>query len=284
MLGPFQRWVTKKWLKQYRRPQNISGVRAVFLGDYVSTQVILHGVYEKGNIAALEQHVFPRLPTKSVCLDVGANIGNHAVAFSKTFGTVVAFEPNPIVFSLLQANSIGLNIKPINSGLSSKSGKLLFEQEFDNLGASKIVDLASPSSIEILVATLDDELAENEIQAASFIKIDVEGHEYEVLLGAKELLKTAKPVLAIEALYLSEIEVGEKVDKLLRSVGYTYFYKMTSNSKLVKFLEKWKVDLNRSILRFLVSQKQIDDQSIERIKTLESADNPLAIVSTYSLL
>jgi|TARA_B110000902_G_scaffold211576_1_gene242350 FkbM family methyltransferase len=256
----------------------------VFLGDYVSTQVILHGVYEKGNIEALKQNVFPKLPSKSVCLDVGANIGNHAVAFSKTFGKVVAFEPNPIVFLLLQANSIGRNIKPINSGLSSKSGKLLFEQDFDNLGASKIINLASASSIEILVTTLDDEIPENEIQSVSFIKIDVEGHEYEVLRGAKKLLESAKPVLAIEAIYRSETEAGEKVEKLLRSVGYTYFYKMSSNSKLVKFLEKRQVDLNRSYLRFLVSQKQIDDQSIVEIETLAGTDNPLAIVSTFDLL
>ena len=217
-------------------------------------------------------------------MDVGANIGNHAVAFSKTFGKVVAFEPNPIVFLLLQANSIGRNIKPINSGLSSKSGKLLFEQDFDNLGASKIINLASASSIEILVTTLDDEIPENEIQSVSFIKIDVEGHEYEVLRGAKKLLESAKPVLAIEAIYRSETEAGEKVEKLLRSVGYTYFYKMSSNSKLVKFLEKRQVDLNRSYLRFLVSQKQIDDQSIVEIETLAGTDNPLAIVSTFDLL
>ncbi len=49
------RWVTSKWLKQYRKATEASGVKAVFLGDYVSTHGILHGVYEQGGIATLER-------------------------------------------------------------------------------------------------------------------------------------------------------------------------------------------------------------------------------------
>lgn len=283
MLKAFMRWVTNKWLKQYRKSTEVSGVRAVFLGDFVSTQVVLHGVYERGGIATLERCVFPKLTTSSVCLDIGANIGNHAAAFSKIFNKVIAFEPNPIVFHVLQANSVGRSILPVNIGLSSQSGQLFFEQEFGNLGASRIVPVPTSTSIKIKVNTLDEEILEHRIEDVSFVKIDVEGHELEVLQGARGVLASQKPVLAMEALYRDDAVTGEKVEVLLRSFGYKFFYKMASNSRLVRFLEGRNVDLNRSVLRFFVSQRQRNDMSLEEIHFVAGQDNPLIVASPRPL-
>jgi FkbM family methyltransferase len=280
MIKAFMRWVTNRWLKRYRKSTEVSGVRAVFLGDYVSTQVILHGVYERGGIATLERIVFPKLKPNSVCLDIGANIGNHSVAFSKNFGSVIAFEPNPIVFHLLQANAVARNIQPVNIGLSSKTGQLFFEQDFQNFGASHIVTTPTSTSIKIEVNTLDQEVAERSIEDVSFVKIDVEGHELEVLQGAEKLLTLQKPVLAMEALYSDLVASGQKVEALLRSYGYKHFYRMTSNSKFVQSLEGRDINLNRSALRFLVTQRQRNDMSLEEINTIGGHDNPLIVVSS----
>jgi FkbM family methyltransferase len=283
MRKAFMRWVTSKWLKQYRKTKETSGVRAVFLGDYVSTQVILHRVYEQGVIATLERCVFPKLKPNSVCLDVGANIGNHAAAFSGSFDRVFAFEPNPIVFHLLQANAVGRNIQPVNIGLSSIAGQLFFEQDYQNFGASHIIATATSTSITINVNTLDCEVAVRSIEDVSFVKIDVEGHELEVLRGAEKLLTSHRPVLAMEALYRDLATSGQTIEALLRSYGYKHFYRMRSNSKFVEFLEERDFNLNRSALRFFVTQGQRNDMSLEEIKTIGGHDNPLIVVSSRPL-
>jgi hypothetical protein len=84
----------------------------------------------------------------------------------------------------------------------------------------------------------------------------------------------------MEALYSDLIASGQKVEALLRSYGYKHFYRMTSNSKFVQSLEGRDINLNRSALRFLVTQRQRNDMSLEEINTIGGHDNPLIVVSS----
>ena len=103
----FWSWLWRKAGKRVSYGHDFgTGVRAVFLGDFVSGQVIRHGYYERRELETLARSVFANSASKSTALDIGANIGNHAAFLSNHFGRVIAFEPNPMVACLLKANAM----------------------------------------------------------------------------------------------------------------------------------------------------------------------------------
>ena len=144
-------------------------------------------------------------------VDVGANKGVYAYWLQKYSRQVFAYEPNPANFRYLSC-ATG-NVTVFNCALSDKNGSARFRIErvpgykpgkskkgedfwFDDLGGSLNLEKAGSDYAEITVETrrLDDEKLEN----IGFIKIDVEGHEFEVLNGARETLRENRPVLQIE--------------------------------------------------------------------------------------
>ncbi len=202
-------------------------VRAVFIGDFVSTRIMLDGIYEGRELDALAREVFQRLPRESTALDIGANIGNHTVYFTRHFSRVVAFEPNPMVAALLRVNTAeyGNAINVLQIGLSDAPAKLNFKVNEHNLGASRFTDEVSNSVIE--VDKLDNLVADLKLDDVSFVKIDVEGHEDRVIAGAFEFLSTAQPIIALEGFYKADPQLGKRVSKLLDSLGYQHFYRLS---------------------------------------------------------
>ena len=228
--------LTKLWLRKYKKKKMIPSVRAVFLGDGVSTSIILDGVYEKFELEALQNEVFPHLREGSNCFDIGANIGNHTSVFAKSFSTVYAFEPNPPIRYVLQANTYGKNVEVIDHGLSNAEGTIYFAQNFENLGASRIVQAESEADFSIAIRTLDQVVNERGITNVSFVKIDVEGHEAQVLQGGAKFFTEHKPIIALEAFFRSNPEEAEKVLSVLRDFGYLHFYTLEAKSKICRLL------------------------------------------------
>ena len=130
-------------------------------------------------------------------LDVGANIGNHTVYFSKVLGIekIVAFEPQVHVFDILEKN-IALNglvgVVPERKALGTRSGKaqMVLHRNTSFHGTA----YRENDEGDIDVYALDD-LVQHEVD---FIKIDVEGMQMEVLRGAEQLLRRDRPKLWIE--------------------------------------------------------------------------------------
>lgn len=219
----FLRHASKKHLRQLPDPT----VRAVFLGDYVSEEIILKAIYERRELNALVRNVFSRLPSDSTALDIGANIGNHTACFADYFSRVVAFEPNPIVAAILKVNAEimrrqGKTIDVAEMGLSDVSGKRSFHICHHNLGASRVVTEETGMTIE--VRSLDYMALELQLTNVRFVKIDVEGHEAEIIEGARDLLSSARPVIALEGFYKDRPIHGLRVTELLRDYGYRHFY------------------------------------------------------------
>ena len=207
----------------------VPSVRAVFIGDYVSTEVILNEYYDSLTLDFYCKKLFPVLPRTSTALDIGANIGNHTVVLAKYFDHVIAFEPNPQTAHVLRANTMRLSVDVIEKGISDVHGSRELKLSFDNVGGSRIVDMGSHTTIE--VETIDRLSEQLEIGNVSFLKIDVEGHEARVLAGAKEFLRSQRPVIALE-LHSSLVRgVAERVDKELRDAGYNYMYALMSVKK-----------------------------------------------------
>lgn len=161
-------------------------------------------------------------------LDIGANIGNHTLYLAAVVGCrVVAFEPNPILATPLQA-SIALNgleerVSLIRKGVGSAEAKAVFEESKpDNLGAQSLTlidaaDSSDDNTSAMDVVPLDGMTFEQPVKA---IKIDVEGMELDVLKGAQRLIEKDLPSLFIES---HNEEQFLLIHGFLEKWGYVYW-------------------------------------------------------------
>ncbi len=133
-------------------------------------------------------------------IDVGANIGTITLTCATKTGEggkVYSIEPNPVVFRYLQSN-IRLNninnVKTYNNAIGNKKGTVDFSVIRSD-GQSKIIEkdfvndpiIQQGKIIKVPIISIDElKLQESEF---SLLKIDVEGYEKFVLLGAKNIIK-----------------------------------------------------------------------------------------------
>lgn len=139
-----------------------------------------------------------------VVIDVGINIGFYLLNFSKKarHGFVHGFEPNSKVLNYTKKNcslNSFKNIKLNNFGLGNAKNSFQMAQINDNLGMNKIVATgASSQSFSIDVDVFDDYVDRENLSQIDVMKIDVEGYEMNVLLGAAKSIAKWKPFLFIE--------------------------------------------------------------------------------------
>ena len=172
--------------------------------------------------------------TKNI-LDIGANIGCHSIVYSNyTNGNVYAFEPQPIVFELLQKNIESNNCKNIiayNFGASNINTIFFMNAHYDkpaNQGNFKICE-QQDIGINIICKKLDD----LELSNIGYIKIDVEGHELNTLLGLEKTIQSNLPNLMIEIHDSSPTKYD--VIKFLENIGYKYYYKLSHCDYIFSF-------------------------------------------------
>lgn len=151
-------------------------------------------------------------------LDIGANMGFSSLGINAKrpiSGTVHAFEPQYRLCTLLSYNLKNIpSSKVYNCAVSNKSSLISYTINDDNVGATPIVAKDQSQTVYVPTIRLDDhqDLFTNPI---SIIKIDVEGHELQVLQGARHIIKKHLPTLEVE-IYGSTT----KVLKLLSPLGY----------------------------------------------------------------
>lgn len=167
-----------------------------------------------------------------VAIDVGANAGYYAIPLATQFRRVIAFEPIEDVFTKLRIN-VGLNelnnVELHQAAVSDFDGQTSFysQESIDgdfnlNLGLSSLIrrEQYFKSEIEVNVVSLDNFL--NGV-VVDFIKVDVEGSEYQVFQGAMNLIRSSKPMILWEAsTNLSKSNVLRCYD-LLTSIGYANY-------------------------------------------------------------
>ncbi|MEE2746342.1 MAG: FkbM family methyltransferase [Pseudomonadota bacterium] len=198
----------------------------VFSFDYVSTAINIDGIYEIDELEVLFEWL-KQLNSDEIfegsALDVGANIGNHSLYFSDYFNEVLSYEPQPLTFKLLSLNSqLTTNIRCFNFGLSSSEKKSPFVVDQKNMGGSHIVAEGYSCGVNICLKTLDSVTIKAD-SPVKLIKIDVEGHEYDVLLGAKEVIKKNQPIIIFEQHKSDFIGNSTKSIDLIKSYNYSNF-------------------------------------------------------------
>lgn len=279
MASSLFRVLVRHWMKRFRRDEASDGVRAVFLGDYVSTEIITKGLYERHQLDVLRKDIFAHLPANSLCLDIGANIGNHACYFAKHFDRVIAFEPNPVVCQLLKVNAMGRGIKIEEMGLSDKAGRLWFKQNLVNRGSSSIVEQEAEADFDIPVQRLDDYCNENQLSDIGFVKMDVEGHELKVLQGALDTLAASRPVLAAEGHFATYPKLGAAIEALLKESGYTAFYHLVPRHGLARWFVDRGFRVTSGPLALVLPEHVKRTQKLERIETILGKDHALFVAA-----
>lgn len=182
-------------LKQCRHGQMLFNIN----DQYIGRSFELYGKYSEGEIELFDQIV----DEGQVVVDVGANIGDHTLFFAKKVGlrgAGYAFEPQRLVFQTLYANMALNNIVNTfchNAALGVERGEIVvpliapWGQEY-NFGGIALGGHQQGDRIPVF--PLDD----LGLCACHFIKIDVEGMELDVLLGAQALIRACRPVLYVE--------------------------------------------------------------------------------------
>ncbi len=183
--------------------------------------------YEIDELKFLENFLKDKLSdlSKLIICDIGANIGNHTLYFSKKMKVkqIYSFEPVEETYSILMRNievNESDNVITYNCALGEKqgTGHVLVRDE-NNMGANSIV---YDEGGHILIRALDDINIEDKVD---FIKVDVEGFEKNVIKGGIEFLRKNRPIIYIEIFD----ENYEEVNQILAEIGYTQIKKMNMN-------------------------------------------------------
>jgi FkbM family methyltransferase len=170
---------------------------------------------------------------KNVIFDIGANCGYYSIylAYHVKNSRVYSFEPVPENFTqigeyqkIFAAQEIILNIAANNIAISSKVEKRAFLVSSD-LARSSFHESSALSNDNKIVRTLSvdcypiDYLIEKRLcPLPDVIKIDTEGHEYEVLKGAERTISRRKPKIFYEPHGVNEVELRD----FLSTYGYRF--------------------------------------------------------------
>jgi FkbM family methyltransferase len=167
------------------------------IGDHFASEAfITQGDVDWGS----EKLLFSLLRQKGVFLDVGAHIGYYSLYMLPGVSKVYSFEPDPRVFALLE-NNVGAKpkIETIPWAVGATAGRAGFTLERD----AEISHLSRYGEdkfrqIVVDVVTIDSFVFERGL-AVEAIKIDVEGHDIEVIRGAMGVLEEQQPLVLTEA-------------------------------------------------------------------------------------
>lgn len=178
-------------------------------------------------------YLLKKIKKGQTVFDVGAHKGAYSFWMRKAVdenGKLVCFEPQQKACELLKRLFNDANVNVEQLALSDKNGTtdlfikpqpgISYEASLDNKYENALIE-------EVTTTTIDDYCRENSI-FPSFIKIDVEGHEQNVISGAMEVLKNLKPILIveIEVRHIGEQALHELCNKII-NLGYEayFFYK-----------------------------------------------------------
>jgi FkbM family methyltransferase len=139
---------------------------------------------------------------RRVAVDVGAHVGTWTRILAMEFQTVYACEALPIHVECLNFNVPNWNVEVLPYAVSDKDGDVPFFNDTVKGVMSRIACAGKTGQMTVPARRLDV-LIPVEAQV-DFLKIDVEGHELPVVMGARELILRCKPMMILEQKDLSK--------------------------------------------------------------------------------
>ena len=220
----------------------------VDLSEGIELSLYLFGQFQKH----VTKNSFLTIKDNFTIIDIGANVGLMTLQFAKLVpkGKVYSFEPTFYALERLKKNlslneGIAKNVTVINSFVSEKSDSNPNIVAFSSWKVNgergtndHPVHLGTPKSTEgVPSISLDDFVVANNIDKIDFIKIDTDGHEYEVFKGAKKAIAQYKPKIIFEiGLYV--------MDEKNISFDYYYNYFKDLNYKLMDTKTDHEINLS----------------------------------------
>ncbi|MCA9201695.1 MAG: FkbM family methyltransferase, partial [Planctomycetales bacterium] len=188
---------------------------------YIGRSLNLYGEFSEGEVDLFRAMLKPG----DVVLEAGANIGVHTLPLSQLVGkkgTVLAFEPQRIVFQTLCANMALNSVQNVHAhqqALGDTQGRVpvpaLDYTRENNFGGLSLGRQAQGEPVPLVTI---DALA---VSRCNLLKVDVEGMEQQVLRGARQTIERHRPFLYVEN---DRAEQSAALVQLMRSFGYRLFW------------------------------------------------------------
>jgi FkbM family methyltransferase len=206
------------------------GVFYIDLSSNLGSQLFTAGIYEPCMLQVLKTYLQPG----GVFVDLGANEGYFSVIASKILGNagkVIAIEPQSRLQSVISKNLSlndceNVNVLPLAVSDKSESITLLLSPDINTGSTSVIQTTRYPLSQEkVPGATLTEIFREQAITNCDLLKLDIEGYEYEAIMGSPELFTSHQvKVIALEFHPQQLAKRGlscKPIKDFLGSCGYT---------------------------------------------------------------
>lgn len=261
------------------------------------------GPYQKKNLIRLRD----LRPNARTIIDVGANIGMNSIEYATWGKTVHAFEPTAQTFSMLERtialaqgqtdargwypqganfadSTVSGNIHCHQYALSSQSGKTKIIIKKDNAGHNYLDNLhlptrtgqirtrpTEPPTEDVEIRTLDSYNFED----VDIIKIDVEGHEFDVVMGAEQTILKYRPVVQLEMVEHQPIRFNWNCQQI-----YDWFFERDYVPTLStgKFAGRLWHKYPKEMERFFVPKEEFhatpEDILFEQTEEQEEKDRP----------
>lgn len=202
-------------------PFELKGGEKFFL-PYLNEDGIQRDIYKAGDFTAKDQLKFfdDYFSEGATILDVGANLGNHAIYWARYRNAklILCFEPIPSTFENLsrniEVNGLGGRIEAYQVAMGDQEGRAKVDKwSARNRGATV---LAPDPAGDIVLTSLDSAAFVEKLERVDVLKIDVEGFEGRVISGARKFISSHKPVIFIEIFKKNFREI----DGMLAGLGY----------------------------------------------------------------
>lgn len=170
-----------------------------------------------------------RLVEGMVALDIGANVGYHAVTMGRAVGPsgrVVALEPDPLNYRLLRTNLLMNNVSNVlalNCAAGEDTGWTAFSRDPVNAGdhrAYRREGLPESAVIEVPIVRLDELLADTRVD---FVLSDTQSYDHKAIAGMERLVRRWHPTMLVEFWTEGLLELGEDPEEIIgyyRGLGY----------------------------------------------------------------
>lgn len=133
------------------------------------------------------------VPKRALAIDVGGHVGLWSRVMAKDFLHVIAFEPLSAHRDCFLQNVTAENVELYPWAVGAQQGKVFVDMPFDNTGHSQVSEAGKGEQVDMI------QLDEFDFPCRiDFLKVDVEGFEYNVVKGAEETIRTHKPTIIIE--------------------------------------------------------------------------------------
>ncbi|MEZ4779881.1 MAG: FkbM family methyltransferase [Flavobacteriaceae bacterium] len=217
--------LTRVLLGKLRKYHQGDNQLLIFSQDYIGEEVVSFGAYEKYEIEIIKK-ALPFDFSNHTALDIGANIGTHALPLSRIFKKVICFEPHPFLFEVLKINTRGKGAFEYHKvGLYSENRTASLVVPKNNLGGGTL-SFEGKGDYTVELKKGDNIIKE----PFAFAKIDVEGQEAQVVSGMEELIAKYKPIICFEFIHKDPESLS--IFKVLEKLGYQNFYIPHSKSLL----------------------------------------------------